>query len=152
VESAEVLAAEVHKMCLEALGIASATPRNDPSIPLGKICNLTTDTASVMSRTAAILSQDYKLFRGMQWTPCSCHVLNLYLVDQSTNFRSIKALISRGSLIVTLFRNSAPRKLLQSCFTQPLRFACVLRRDCCFLAEQSSSTSVTCAHNHPDVM
>jgi hypothetical protein len=112
-ETAIVLAGEIHKMLCDALGLPESTPADDPCLPVGKVANMTTDTASVMSKTAEILGKEYRLFQNMAWTPCSCHVLNLFLVDQEKTFRPIKALIATGKLIVALFRNSAPRKLFQ---------------------------------------
>jgi hypothetical protein len=112
-ESAEVQAREIHKIVCKALGFPPDTDPSDEALPEGKVSNLTTDTAAVMIKTASVLSDGYRLFKGLRWTACSCHVFNLYLVDQEKNFRLIKAVISRGHMIVTLFRNSAPRKFFQ---------------------------------------
>jgi hypothetical protein len=120
-ETAVVLAAEIHKVLCNALGFADGLASGDDSLPLGKVANMTTDTASVMSKTADILSKEYRLFKGMAWTPCSCHVLNLFLVDQGKAFLSIKAIIATGKLMITLFRNSAPRKLFQRCVFPDIR-------------------------------
>jgi hypothetical protein len=110
-----VVAAEIHSVVLASLGLSPSLPPDDASIPEYKVCNMTTDTAAVMSKAAAILSKDYRLFKGMAWTPCSCHVLNLFLVDQEKQFRTIKALLARGKLVISIFRNSAPRRLFQRC-------------------------------------
>jgi hypothetical protein len=112
-ETAQVLADEIHKVMLDAHGFHSYLAADDESLPVGKIANMTTDTASVMSSTARILSNNYRLFQGMTWTPCMCHVLNLFLVDQEKTFQAIKILIAQGKVIITVFRNSAPRKLFQ---------------------------------------
>lgn len=113
VESAEVQAHEIYRIVCKALGFPPTTDPCDEELPEGKVSNLTTDTAAVMPKTAKVLRNNYRLFKGMIWTPCSCHVYNLHLVDQEKHFKSIEKLISRGHLIVTLFRNSAPRKLFQ---------------------------------------
>lgn len=115
VESAAFLAKEIHKAVCSALGLNESTDADDVSLPLGKVANMTTDTASVMSATAKLLSERYRLFKDMAWTPCSCHVLNLFLTDQEKAFKTIRAVIATGKLIVALFRNSAPRKLFQRC-------------------------------------
>jgi hypothetical protein len=114
-ESAEVLAADIHRVVLDGMGLSPNLAADDSSIPEGKVANLTTDTASVMSKAADILSKNYRLFKNMAWTPCSCHVLNLFLVDQEKHFRSVRALLARGKLIISVFRNSAPRKVFQRC-------------------------------------
>ena len=112
-KSAQVVAGEVHKIVLESLGYNPHLDPDDPSLPVGKVCNMTSDTTNVMPSAAKLLSSDYTLFKDMEWTPCSCHSLNLFLVHQPRNFKSIKDVIARGTFLVTIFRNSAPRKVLQ---------------------------------------
>jgi hypothetical protein len=114
-ETAEVMALEIHHSICDALGLPHTTTADDKQLPIGAVANMTTDTAAVMPKTAKILSEKYRIFRGMAWTPCSCHVLNLFLVDQEKFFKTIKAVIATGKLIIALFRNSAPRKLFQRC-------------------------------------
>jgi hypothetical protein len=115
-ETAQVVADHINELMLEGLGLSNASAED---IPKGKVANMTTDTAAVMRRAAEILSEDYPLFKGMQWTPCSCHVLNLFLTDQEKQFSTVSALLARGKLIVAIFRNSAPRKLFQRCASPP---------------------------------
>jgi hypothetical protein len=119
-ENHEVQALDIHRIMCKALGYSPATDPNDVSLPEAKVSNLTTDTTAVMPKTAQKLGTTYRLFKGMNWTPCSCHTYNLYLVDQEKAFKSIRALISRGRLVVTLFRNSAPRKLFQRYYSSSL--------------------------------
>jgi hypothetical protein len=115
-----VMAKEIHHSICDALGLSDTAAADDKQLAIGIVANMTTDTAAVspsavMPKTAKILSEKYRMFRGLSWTPCSCHVLNLFLVDQERAFKSIKAVIATGKLIVAIFRNSAPRKLFQRC-------------------------------------
>jgi hypothetical protein len=116
-ETAEVVAANINQLVLEGLGLSRTSA---DSIPVSKVANMTTDTASVMSKAASILAQQYPLFKNMKWTPCSCHVLNLFLVEQEKQFPSVKTVLLKGKLLVTIFRNSGPRKLFQKCATSHL--------------------------------
>jgi hypothetical protein len=106
------MAKEIHHSICDALGLPDTAAADDKQLAIGIVANMTTDTATVMPKTAKILSENYRMFRGLSWTPCSCHVLNLFLVDQERALKSIKAVIATGKLIVAIFRNSAPRKLL----------------------------------------
>jgi hypothetical protein len=81
-ETAQMQALGMHKATLKALDIPPDLPIDDPSIPLSKVSNLTTDSAAVMQSTADIRCRDYRLFKDTTWTPCSVHFLNLALQDQ----------------------------------------------------------------------
>jgi hypothetical protein len=87
-ETAQVLADDIHNAMLDALGFDSHLAADDDCLQVGKIANMTTDTASVMSSTARILSSSDRLLQGMTWMPCMCHVLNLFVVDQENTFQA----------------------------------------------------------------
>jgi hypothetical protein len=86
-----------------------------PDIPVGKVANLTTDTTAVMRATATVLTTKYPLFHGLLWTPCSYHVLNLYLQDQHKKVDSVKGVLAKGKLVALLFHNGAMRRLFIRC-------------------------------------
>jgi hypothetical protein len=69
-EVAKVQADEINQTVMEALGVDTSRPPNDPTISLAKVANLTTDNPTVMLKTAELLSSNYRLFRGILWTGC----------------------------------------------------------------------------------
>jgi hypothetical protein len=59
IESAEIVAANINQLVMEGHGL-SETPID--SIPVSKVPNMTTDTASVISKAASVLAKQYPLF------------------------------------------------------------------------------------------
>lgn len=81
-EDAANQALGMHKAALQDLGLSPDLAPDDESLPLSKVSNITTDSASVMCCTADIISGQYRMFKDMAWTPCNSHHLNLILQDQ----------------------------------------------------------------------
>lgn len=110
-EAATSQAHHIYMTVMKALNLDASVDPNDSSIPLAKVANLTTDTPNVMKKTAEILAKDYRLFRGLLWTACLCHVLNLYLVKQYEETRSVKAALTKAKCVVGVFASGGTHKL-----------------------------------------
>jgi hypothetical protein len=67
-EAAVAQADHINQTVMEALGVDTSLPPSDPTILLAKVANLTTDTTTVMRKTAELLFTNYRLFRGLLWT------------------------------------------------------------------------------------
>jgi hypothetical protein len=80
-ESAVNQAQALYATLLSALGLDATLPADDPSIPLGKVAAMTSDTTNVMLATAKELAL-YPLYHNMFWVPCAAHELGLFLKDQ----------------------------------------------------------------------
>jgi hypothetical protein len=107
----------MHMSALKALGLSP----DDSSIPLSKVSNITTDSASTMVSTGDILSKDYRLFLNMTWTPCSSHALNLVLQDQICTMNILNYCSSTVNSVHKLYRScyavedSIPEEDVEDC-------------------------------------
>lgn len=124
-QDAVTSAQHISQCLLQCLGLDTSLPRDHPSIPAGKVANLTTDTANVMPATARELRK-YKLFTGLTWTPCSCHVLNLFLLNQVEKCSQVKSCIASGRVIVDVFSTGGVHKIFA-------RYASNSPIVCCYL-------------------
>jgi hypothetical protein len=104
--AAEHTALHRNKIVQQALGFSGQLYGGDAALPLSKVCNLTTDTASTVQSAAKLLQQNYRLIKGMLWTLCSCHVLNLYLLNQNKSVCGVREVVKSGRQVVHLFANS----------------------------------------------
>jgi hypothetical protein len=103
---AEHTALRLNEIVQIVLGLSGQLDEDHAALPLSKICNLTSDTAFTKQYAAKLLQMNYRLLKGMSWTPCSCHVLNLYLLDRSRSGSGFRHVVTTGTQAVQLFANS----------------------------------------------
>jgi hypothetical protein len=113
-ESAVKHADAIHAQLLSALGLDPDLDKYSPEIPVGKVCNMTSDTTALMPAIGRVLQEEYPLCKDMTWTPCLPHMLNLYIGDQSC-IMAIAECLSFNKKITLTFKQGAARKLLVMC-------------------------------------
>jgi hypothetical protein len=110
-QDAEACAQRLYQTLLAALQLDTTLPADAPCFPAGKVANVTTDAASVMQAMVREMRQ-YKLCTGITWNSCSCHVSNLFLLDEVEMSSQVKFCVTSSRAIVEAFGVGNVHKLL----------------------------------------